>query len=203
MITSATLKFIFPVCRDPGVWAKHINATLAEFEINTRSREAIFIAQCGHESASFNRLRENMSYSKLALMKTWPRRFPTEESTNTFVRNPQRLANYVYANRLGNSGFDSGDGFRFRGGGLIQLTGRDNYRLAGAALKLPLEDQPVKIEDPLIAARVAGWYWQTHGCNELADKDDFEGITKAINGPAMLGLEERRELAKKLYEALA
>lgn len=202
MITAAQLLTVFPQCHDPNLWAARIRQVADEFDLSTKSRLSIFVGQCGHESNQFNRLRENLSYSKLGLMRTWPKRFPTEESTNSFVRNPQRLANFVYANRLGNSGYDSGDGFRFRGGGLIQLTGRDNYRKASAALGLPLEAQPAKIEDPAIAARVAGWFWQSHGCNELADANDFEGITKAINGPAMLGLEERRELAKKIYEVL-
>jgi putative chitinase len=163
---------------------------------------SIWLAQCGYESMSFNRQRESLSYSMLGLMKTWPSRFPTERSAVYYVQAPERLANLVYANRLGNGDAESQDGWKYRGGGIIQLTGRANYAEAGKALGVPLETQPVKIEIKSVSARVAGWFWKKRGCNELADASDFEGITGAINGPAMLGLEARRELAKTVYELL-
>jgi putative chitinase len=124
-------------------------------------------------------------------MATWPARFPTEAFADTFARQPIKIANYVYAMRLGNGPPECNDGWNFRGGGIIQITGRTNYKAAARALDLPLDLQPAKIEQPLIAARVAGWFWRSHGLNELADTGDFERITETINGPAKLGLAER------------
>ena len=201
MITSAQLKSVFPLCRDPTAWASILSKTAAEFDISTATRFGMWLAQIGHESTQFNSLRENMSYSMLGLMKTWPKRFPTEDSTQNFVRQPERLANYVYANRMGNGDFASGDGWRFRGGGLIQLTGRENYRDAGKSLDLPLETQPLKILEPAIAAKVAGAFWKMAGCNELADAHDFETVTRRING-GLNGLKEREEYWNKLEAIL-
>lgn len=202
MSTATQIMQVFPNCRDPGLWSSILPRVAAEFEINTRSRLAAFLAQCGHESNQFNTLRENLSYSMLGMMKTWPSRFPTEASTAPFVRQPERLGNYVYADRLGNGDYASGDGWKFRGGGLIQLTGRRNYREAGAALELPLEQQPTKIEDRRIAARVAGWFWYSRGLNQLADEGDFARVTQIVNG-GQKGAVERRAYADQLFEVLA
>jgi putative chitinase len=201
-MTPAQLKLILPGVLDPNVWAKALNDAATEFDFASNTRMAAFVAQVGHESMNLNRLRENLSYSIRGLMATWPKRFPTEAAAAPFARNPERLANFVYANRLGNGEFASGDGWRFRGGGCIQLTGRANYREAGAALGEPLEISPQKIQIPSVAARAAGWFWKTHGCNELADAGDFDKITETINGPAMLGAAERRELWQKAKQVL-
>lgn len=202
MIASPQIKAILPQCLDPSIWADALNVAASQFDFDTPVRMAAFLAQVGHESVQLNRRRENLSYSMRGLMNTWPRRFPTEESTTGYVRNPERLANYVYANRLGNGDSASGDGWKYRGGGLIQLTGRGNYRDAGAALGVPLEDAPQKIELPIVAARSAGWFWQSHGCNELADAGEFEKITETINGPAKLGQKEREALWAKAKAVL-
>jgi putative chitinase len=202
MITPEQIKAILPQCLDPATWAKALNTACPQFGVDTPGRMAAFIAQVGHESVQLNRRRENLSYSMRALMNTWPKRFPTEESTTSFVRNPERLANYVYANRLGNGDFASGDGWRYRGGGLIQLTGRANYREAGDAIGVPLESMPQKVEQPDVAARSSAWWWSAHGCNELADAGNFEKITETINGPAKLGLEARGLLWLKAKQIL-
>lgn len=198
-LTSQQLRTVFPQCRDPSLWSTILPKVADEFEINTKDRFAAWLAQAGHESTQFNTLRESLSYSMLGLMKTWPTRFPTEQSTQPFVRQPEKLANYVYGGRFGNGDFASGDGFRFRGGGIFQLTFRDNYRATGAAIGVPLEAQPVKITEPLVAARTAGHFWKSHGCNELADQRNLEAITVQVNGPAKLGEQERAlNLAKWL-----
>lgn len=201
-LTPQQLRTVFPNCRDPNLWASILPKVADEFAINTKDRFAAWLAQVGHESAQFNATRENLSYSVLALVKTWPTRFPTQESAKPFERQPERLANYVYGGRLGNGDYASGDGWRFRGGGLIQATGRSNYRAVGDAIGVPLEDQPTKIEVPLISARTAGHFWKAHGCNELADARDLEAITVQINGPAKLGEQDRALNLAKLLTVL-
>ena len=196
------LKAVFSQCKDVSQWTKILTLVAPAFSIDTENRFCIWVAQCGHESAQFMRLRENMRYSAGGLRKTWPARFPTDEIAVAFARQPQKIANYVYANRLGNGDAQSNDGWSYRGGGIIQLTGRAQYKAAGDALKINLEAAPQKIEQPEVAARVAGWYWQSHGLNELADAGDFDKITETINGPAKLGLEERRAFYTKLRAIL-
>lgn len=202
MINAQQLKKALPACKDVSQWAAALNAAAAEFEINTKQRFAMWLGQCAHESAQLNVLRENLSYSNRGLMKTWPKRFPTVEVAVLFARQPQKLANYVYANRLGNGPPESNDGWKYRGGGLIQLTGKANYEAAQNAVNLPLVNSPAKIEIPLVAARVAGWFWQAHGCNELADTGDFDRITETINGHAKLGAADRLAFYKKVLEVL-
>lgn len=192
MITPIAFRRIFPKCKDVAIWTAALNAAAQEFSIDTPARLAAWCAQCAHESQELRALRENLSYSASGLMKTWPRRFPSEAYAIPYARQPQRLANAVYANRLGNGPPESNDGWTYRGGGIIQLTGRANYKAAGEALGLPLETQPGRIEQPPVAARAAAWFWSAHGLNELADAGDFDRITETINGPAKLGLEARK-----------
>jgi len=202
MISADQLKRILPRCLDPNLWTAALNAAAAEFDFGSNVRMAAFLAQVGHESDQLNAGRENLSYSVRRLMAVWPRRFPTEESALPYARNPERLANTVYADRLGNGSFASGDGWKYRGGGLLQLTGRANYREAGAAINQPLEISPAKIEIQLISARAAGWFWKAHGCNELADAGDFDKITETINGPAKVGLDARILLWRTAQQVL-
>jgi putative chitinase len=203
-VTPAQLRLILPQCRDVAFWSRELQNAVP-YGVNTRARWAAFIAQIAHESAQFTRLVEGLSYSVRGLMTTWPQRFPTERVAQPFARNPERLANYVYANRLGNGPPESGDGWRYRGRGLIQITGKANYAEAGVALKLPLVAQPAMLERPTDAVRAAAWYWQTHHLNELADansQDAFEAITQRING-GFTGLAERIALWRKAQGALA
>lgn len=183
-MTPQELKQILPLCRDTLTWSRHL--TLAEvFGVSTPARRAAFIAQVGHESAQLTRVIENMSYSVRGLMSTWPKRFPTPESTATFARNPERLANYVYGDRLGNGPMESGDGWRYRGRGLIQVTGRANYEVTGKGLGLNLIERPALLEIAEHAVRSAAFFWQTNGLNKLADdgtEKAFREITRRING---------------------
>jgi putative chitinase len=169
----------------------HLNDAMRAFEINTLLRTAAFIAQISHESAQFTRMLESLNYTKAAgLMATWPKRFPTEASALPFVRNEEKLANFVYANRMGNGDSASGDGFRYRGRGVIQLTGRDGYRRAGEALGLDLVGRPELAQAPEVAFQVAGLYWKSNGLNALADVPDLGAITQRING-GQVGQAER------------
>ena len=123
-------------------------------------------------------------------MKLWPKRFPTQEIANEYAGNPQKIADMVYANRMGNRDESSGDGYRFRGRGCLQITGADNYHHAGKALGVDLWDNPDLVATPKYAAMTAGWFWSTHKCNEVAEEQDWVKLTKIING-GTFGLEER------------
>ncbi len=152
-----------------------------------------FLGEMAHESQGFTRLAESLIYTSAARIRAvWPTRFPTEASARPFVRAPERLANHVYGRRLGN--VHPGDGWRFRGRGIIQLTGRANYAEAGRALGLPLEDEPDLVAEPEVAVRVAAWFWTRHKLNPLADWGMSEAITRRING-GLAGLDDR--LARK------
>ena len=142
IITGAQLTAFLPAIQDPARWVGALNAAMVKFEINTPVRAAAFLAQTAHESAEFRTLVENLNYSAAGLCKTWPNRFASLDFAKPYDRNPELIANYVYAKRLGNGDVASGDGWRFRGRGLIQLTGRGNYRSCGTAIALPLEAEP-------------------------------------------------------------
>lgn len=171
-------------------WVEPLNDTFLKFGIDTPKRQAAFIAQCGHESGGFKLLSENLNYRAETLCKLWPKRFPTLEFAKQFEKNPKKIANSVYANRMGNRDEASGDGYRFRGRGCIQLTGHSGYYHAGQALGVDFVMNPDLVATPKYAVLTAGWFWSTHGCNELADAANWTGLTKRING-GTIGLNER------------
>jgi len=171
-------------------WAEALNSTFQRFDISTLRQQAAFIGQCGHECRYFRILEENLNYKAATLMKLWPKRFPTLEVANQYAGNPKKIANMVYANRMGNRDESSGDGYRFRGRGCIQLTGHANYFHAGQALGIDFVMQPDLVATPMYAALTAGWFWSTHGCNPLAESSNWTGLTKKING-GTIGLNER------------
>jgi putative chitinase len=199
MLTVDQLRIIVPACNEPKPWVHALNRAFELFQINTPARIAAFIAQCAHESQSFNRVAENLNYSVEGLMRTWPKRFPTVASTAGFVRDPRALANKVYGGRMGNN--EPNDGYTYRGRGLIQLTGKANYTAATAALGLPLVSHPDYASISAVAAKVAGWFWQKNGLNELADQGDFETITRKING-GLTGYKDRLEFYERAKEVL-
>jgi putative chitinase len=171
-------------------WVPALNDTFTRFQIATPQQQAAFIGQCGHECGNFKILEENLNYKAATLMKLWAKRFPTQEIANAYAGNPKKIANMVYANRMGNRDEASGDGYRFRGRGCIQLTGYANYFHASQALGVDFGMNPDLVATPQYAALTAGWYWSTHKCNELAEASNWVGLTKAING-GTIGLNER------------
>jgi putative chitinase len=171
-------------------WLDALNETFARFNISTPIRQASFIGQCGHECGNFKTLEENLNYRAETLMKLWKNRFPTMEIANEYARNPKKIANKVYASRMGNRDESSGDGFRFRGRGCIQLTGHANYFHAGQACGEDFVMNPDLVATPRYAAMTAGWFWNTHKLNQYADGRDFLMMTKKING-GTIGLQDR------------
>lgn len=198
MITSTQLSrlHINPELTDP------MNATFTKFNIDTPRKQAAFLGQCGHECGNFKIFEENLNYKAATLMKLWPKRFPTLDIANQYAGNPKKIANNVYANRMGNRDEASGDGYRFRGRGCIQLTGYSNYFHAGQALGVDFVMQPDLVATPLYALLTAGWFWSTHGCNELAETMNWVALTKKING-GTIGLDDRvahTNLALNVYD---
>jgi putative chitinase len=180
-------------------WVDALNETFERFDISSPIRQACFIGQAGHECGNFRILEENLNYRAETLMKVWPRRFPTLEFAKQYERNPKKIANMVYANRMGNRDEASGDGYRFRGRGAFQTTGHSGYYHAGQALGVDFVMEPDLVATPQYAALTAGFFWNTHKLNQFADARDYKGMTKKING-GFIGLEDR---IKHIEEALA
>lgn len=198
---------LFPRCRYDV--AEALEAAMHAGRIDSPARIAAFLAQVGHESGGLTRLVENLNYSAQGLANTWPARYAgrmgsgrqPNDLAQRLARQPEAIANNCYAGRMGNGDEASGDGWRYRGRGLVQVTGRDNYAAAAKALKLPLLKKPEQLELPGPAARSAVWFWTANGCNELADADKFEAITRKING-GLNGHAERLALRARIVEAL-
>jgi putative chitinase len=182
-------------------WAEPLAETFEKYNIDTSKRQASFIGQCMHESAGFKLLEENLNYSAKALMATWPSRFTSEEVANQYARNPEKIANKVYGGRMGNADESSGEGWLYRGRGIKQLTGKENYERCGSGLGVDLVSNPDLLLDPKYAALSAGWFWNKHGLNDLADKSDIETMTKRING-GLIGLDARKAAIKKAESIL-
>ena len=171
-------------------WVDPLNETFQRFGLTTVRQQACFIGQCSHECGNFRLLEENLNYRAATLMRLWPKRFPTLDFANQYAGNPKKIANMVYANRMGNRDEASGDGYRFRGRGCIQLTGHANYFHAGQACGEDFVMQPDLVATPRYAAMTAGWFWNTHKLNQYADRQDFLMMTKKING-GTIGLDDR------------
>jgi len=174
---------------------------LPKYDINTPERVAAFMAQCGHESVDFSVLRENLNYSAKGLHGTWPKRFPTLESAQPYERNPEKIANKVYSDRMGNGPEASGDGWKYRGRGAIQLTGKDNYSRFAKDIGKSLDEAIVYVETLAGAIESACWFWKNNKLNEQADARDMKAATKKING-GDLGLAERTDHFKHYAEYL-
>lgn len=196
------------------LWIPHVQAALDRFNIDTPNQVAAWIAQCAHESGGFSMLTENLNYSADTMAVVWPTRFaelgPDKKAKkdakgknipNKFAlalhRKPEMIANVVYANRMANGPTESGDGWKFRGRGLKQLTGKDNYKRCGDALGLDLVSSPDRLLQPDGASLSAAWFWSVNKCGPLADADDFVRLTKKING-GTIGLADR----EKRYKAV-
>jgi putative chitinase len=171
-------------------WFEALYNILPVYDINTPERVAAFIAQCAHESGYFRFLKENLNYRAESLLKTFPKYFKTLEEAKQYERNPQKIANKVYANRMGNSDEASGDGFRYLGRGLIQLTGKNNYTFFAASIDTPLEEIPEYLQTFEGAVQSACFFWDQNGLNKFADSRDIVTMSKRING-GTIGMDDR------------
>jgi putative chitinase len=193
IITAPRLRLFAPKC-DAEVWTPALRSACVAWEITTPRRIAHFLGQLAHESRGFTRLEEGLSYSAKRLMEVWPSRFPNLPVARQYANNPEALAEKVYGGRMGNA--EPGDGYRYRGRGLIQLTGRDNYAAFGELLGLDLIGSPGLASEPANAARIAGAFWGRRRLNTLADIDDVTGITVAINGAANGAVDRRLQVER-------
>lgn len=199
-IATQQLLLILPNARPvAGVFVPALQTAMLKFGITTPLRKAAFLAQVGHESAHLTATVENLNYSASALQKTWPSRFPAALAAQV-ERKPEQIANIAYGLRMGNGPTASGDGWKYRGRGLIQITGWVNYQACGAALDLL--NKPELLEQPIYAALSAAWFWQSKGLNALADAGDLARITQRING-GQNGAADRAELYARALDVLA
>jgi putative chitinase len=183
-----------------GKWFEPLQETFEKYQINTPKRQACFIGQCMHESGGFKFLKENLNYSAKALMATWPSRFPDMDTAEKYERQPKKIAGKVYNGRMGNTSPE--EAAAFIGRGLIQLTGKDNYRAFGEAIGEDLVSNPQLVEQPRYAALSAGWFWNKRGLNALADDMDVTTMTVRING-GRIGIDDRIAKINKAIDILA
>lgn len=204
--------------RNPDKWLQPLIETCVEFEINTPQRIAGFLAQTSHESGGYTMLTENLNYRAATLAACWPNRFaelgadkkpkrdakgaliPTKVA-HSIAGKPELIANMVYSSRMGNGAPQTGEGWKFRGRGLKQLTGKDNYARCGRDLGVDLVSNPDLLLEPIYAARSAGWFWKVNKISEYADNNDIKGMTKKING-GFIGLKERQDLYDKIVASM-
>lgn len=189
------------------VWLPHVQAAMDHFGISTPNQIAGFLAQTAHESGGYTVLTENLNYRAATMAVCWPARFaeqgpdkkPKKDAKGANIPNkfalalekhPEQIANVVYSSRMGNGPTESGEGWKYRGRGLKQLTGKDNYTRCGQALGIDLVSNPDLLLEPKWAAMSAAWFWWANKCGALADADDFVGLTKRING-GTIGLPDR------------
>jgi putative chitinase len=171
-------------------WYDSLCQILPVYEINTPERVAAWLAQCAHESGYFRFLKENLNYRAESLLRTFPKYFKTLEEAKQYERKPEKIANRVYANRMGNGDEASGDGFRYLGRGLIQLTGKNNYTIFAASIDTPLEEIPEYLQTFEGAVQSACWFWEQNNINRFADARDIVTMSKRING-GTIGMEDR------------
>jgi putative chitinase len=171
-------------------WHEALEQLLDDYEINSPLRVAHFIAQCAHESGNFVFIKENLNYKAASLQKTFPKYFPTAELAAQYANRPERIANRVYANRMGNGDEASGDGWRYCGRGLIQLTGKDNYTFFAGSLEISTEEASEYLQTFEGAVQSACFFWEQNKLNQWADAGDILTLTKRING-GTIGLEDR------------
>ena len=200
MVTSDILIALAPTNKNIDIWVQAMNTILPKYDIVTPKRLAAFLAQTVHESAGFTAVRENLNYSAQGLMKTWPARF-NQTNAATYARQPEKIANKVYANRMGNGDEASGDGWRYRGRGLIQTTGKANYTKLAQYIKKSLEETIEYCETVEGAVESACFYWASNNLNAIADTGDMAALTRRING-GVIGLADRLDKYKKTLEAL-
>lgn len=204
--------------KDPGKWLEAVVEACTRFQINTPKRIAAFLAQTAHESGGYTMLEENLNYSAETMAVVWHNRFAEKGPDGKYIkengknkpnkfalalhRKPEMIANVVYSNRMGNGTIESGEGWLYKGRGLKQLTGKDNYTRCSAALGVDLVAKPELLLTPQYAALSAGWFWDSNRLGDFADRDDFVGMTKKING-GTIGLADRESRYKAVLSVLS
>jgi len=181
-------------------WHDSLSQALPDYEINTPKRVAAFLAQCGHESGGFTAIKENLNYKAESLVKVWPKYF-NASNANDYAHNQEKIANRAYANRMGNGSEESGDGFKFCGRGLIQLTGRSNYQAFADSIQISIDDASEYLKTFEGCVQSACWFWEANNLNKWADADDIEKMTKIING-GTLGLDDRTRRYQQALQIL-
>jgi putative chitinase len=184
-----------------ATYVPHLNETMAKYAITTKLRKANFLAQVGHECAKFMRFEENLNYSAQGLHTVFGKYFPTLASAQPYHRQPQKIANYVYANRMGNGSPATGDGWNYRGRGAIQLTGKNNYMAFATDMRMSLPEAVTFLSTPRGAILSAGWFWNRAVLNPLADAGNLRETTRRING-GYNGMEDRQALYNALLRVL-
>lgn len=200
MIKEEHIKKICPNNKNPKQIADALNKVLPDYGITTKKQIAHFIGQTAHESGEYNILKENLNYSAEGLCKVWPKRF-TPATAGAYGRNPEKIANKVYCDRMGNGNEASGDGWKYKGSGFLQLTGKDNYSKFAKYLNKPLDETVDFCNTIEGAAASACWFWVVNNLNKFCDKDDYIGLTKAINGGTH-GIDDRTNKTKKALSVL-
>jgi putative chitinase len=192
MSTILTLDQLKQMVKNPHIdhWYAALEQLLDDYDINTPLRVAHFIAQCAHESGNFVFIKENLNYKAASLQKIFGKYFPTAELAAQYANKPERIANRIYASRMGNGPEASGDGYRYCGRGLIQLTGKDNYTFFAGSLDISTEEASEYLATFEGAAQSACWFWEQNNLNRFADANDVKGLTRAING-GYIGLDDR------------
>ena len=190
--TEDAVRQLIPKVKNFDEWYSNLLNTLPEYDIDTPARVAAFMAQCGHESGGFTIMQENLNYSAKGLVGTFKKYFPTEAVAKPYERRPEMIANRVYANRMGNGDEASGEGWYFRGRGIVQITGKNNYTKCSQSLfeSNVLVENPDLLLETEYAIHSACWFWSAARLNELADIGDMKTMTKRING-GYIGLEDR------------
>jgi len=181
-------------------WYNALAQACPDYDINTPPRLAAFLAQCGHESGGFTAIKENLNYQAASLCRVWPRYFNTGNA-NDYAHQPEKIANRAYANRMGNGPEESGDGYRFCGRGLIQLTGRSNYQAFADSIQEDINNLPDYLATFEGCVQSACWFWEANNLNKWADAGNIEQMTKIING-GTLGIEDRTARYQKALQIL-
>ena len=189
-LTLQQLKQMVPGITYAEHWYEALDQLLPDYEINTPRRIAAFVAQCAHESGGFRFIKENLNYKAASLRTVFGKYFPTDDLANAYAKKPEMIANRVYASRMGNGNEASGDGYKYCGRGLIQLTGKSNYVAFADSLEITPEEASEYLATFEGAAQSACWFWESNNLNQWADKGDILTLTKRING-GTIGLEDR------------
>ena len=181
-------------------WFDALSQALPDYEINTPQRIAAFLAQCAHESGNFNFIKENLNYQAASLVRVWPRYF-NDSNAAQYAHNQEKIANRAYANRMGNGLEESGDGWKFCGRGLIQITGRSNYQSFADSLQISIDDASEYLKTFEGCVQSACWFWEANNLNQYADSGDIVTMTKRING-GILGLDDRTQRYQRALQVL-